>query len=217
MDKMRVETTKINHISSIVDCHEDAFPDALSTKQGRKFISKMLEWYIVSNRGVLFHIYDNDNQIVGYCGGIITKEPGLLGAVSSISQYAFQDFIKSYIARPWLLFHKENLRRYPYIIKNLLIRLGIKSKRKKVSAIEKSEFKAFMGLVVIGVRKQHHGKGFGSLLLQEFERLAKSDKNIHKIQLTVKSTNHKAIKSYLNNGWLLTQENLISKQFSKIL
>ena len=55
---MKLQESQLSDLSEIVDCHKDAFPAALSTKQGSRFISKMMEWYINSERGVLFHICD---------------------------------------------------------------------------------------------------------------------------------------------------------------
>ena len=198
---MKLLKSQLSDLPKIVGCHKDAFPDALSTKQGSPFISKMMEWYITSDRGVLYHVVEDEGEMAGYCGGIITRKPGLLGAVSSISQYAFKDFLRSYLRRPWLFFHVENLKKFPYIVKNLLIKFGLKKKVTLVSAKENGDFQPFMGLVVIGVKNKYHGKGYGSILLQEFERLAKEDGGIKRIQLSVKASNSKAIKSYISNNW----------------
>lgn len=214
---MILNTTQKEQLPGIVQCHKEAFPDSLSTKQGSKFISKMMEWYVVSDRGVLFHVEDESGEIVGYCGGIITKQPGLLGAVSSISQYAFNQFIVSYLTRPWLFFHPENLKKLPYAIRNIAIRLGLKSKVQRVSTAQAEEFEPFMGLVVIGVSHKGMGKGYGSVLLQEFERRAKKEDGIQKIQLSVKSENARALKAYFKNGWTVSQDHGATQQLIKYI
>lgn len=214
---MKPQRSKLSDLPEIVECHKDAFPDALSSKQGSAFISKMMEWYICSDRGVLFHIHDEQGEMAGYCGGIITREPGLLGAVSSISQYAFNDFLKSYLRKPWLLFHSENLKKSPYIVKNILIKLGLKRSVRHTFSGNKEDFQPFMGLVVIGVKNKYHGKGYGSILLKEFERLAYELDGIHHIQLSVKAENVRAIKAYQRNGWVLNFETATTKQLVKIL
>lgn len=212
---MKLLKSELSDLPEIAACHKDAFPDSLSTKQGSPFISKMMEWYITSDRGVLYHVMDDEGEMAGYCGGIITRKPGLLGAVSSISQYAFKDFLRSYLRKPWLFFHVENLKKFPYIVKNLLIKFGLKKKVTLVSAKENADFQPFMGLVVIGVKNKYHGKGYGSILLQEFERLAKEDGGIKRIQLSVKASNTKAIKSYLRNGWQVLKQDDQTKQLIK--
>jgi len=212
---MKIQKSQLSDLPEIVRCHKDAFPDALSSKQGTPFISKMMEWYITSDRGVLFHVCDDQGEMAGYCGGIITRKPGLLGAVSSISQYAFNDFLKSYLRKPWLLFHIENLKKFPYIVKNLLIKFGLRKREILVSDKENADFQPFMGLVVIGVKNKYHGKGYGSILLQEFERLAKEDGGIKRIQLSVKASNNKAIKSYQRNGWQVSKQDYQIKQLIK--
>jgi ribosomal protein S18 acetylase RimI-like enzyme len=77
-------------------------------------------------------------------------------------------------------------------------------------------FQTFWGLVVIGVHPDCHGKGYGSALLQEFERLARTDK-VEKISLSVKRDNTKAINSYISNGWKVKCINLDSLNLFKEL
>ena len=86
-----------------------------------------------------------------------------------------------------------------------MIRFGIKKKAGQVSTKDEENFQPFMGLVVIGVKNKYHGMGYGSVLLQEFERLAGEDGGIKRIQLSVKTHNEKAIKSYLRNGWQVSK------------
>ena len=73
---MKCITTTKEDLTNIVTCHKSAFPEALSSKMGDTFVLKMMEWYIESDRGFLFHLKNEDNEIIGYCGGIITKEKG---------------------------------------------------------------------------------------------------------------------------------------------
>jgi ribosomal protein S18 acetylase RimI-like enzyme len=56
------------------------------------------------------------------------------------------------------------------------------------------------GLVVIGVDPKFQGKGYGSLLLKEFEKKA-IDMNCIRMNLTVESSNASAIRAYERNGW----------------
>ena len=56
-----------------------AFPDSFSTKLGKKYCTKMFEWYLSTNSTFLFHM-KIDNNIVGYCGG---KIAGSLGSGST--------------------------------------------------------------------------------------------------------------------------------------
>lgn len=189
----------LDDLPRIAECHMKAFPHSLSTLQGADFVIKMLEWYIVSKRGVIFHI-EQDERVVGYCGGIVIKSPGLPGAVTSISQYSFWAFVFAYVKKPWLVFHLENLKRWRYIIRNLLIRIGMRRTEGKVSPEQQKAFKSSWGLVVIGVIPLAQGKGNGRELLLEFERQARAD-GVDRVQLSVKASNEKALKSYIRNGW----------------
>ena len=195
-----IKSKKID-LKSIVECHKSAFPDSLSTRLGSKFIYKMLEWYISSERGVLFHTLNSKGEVIGYVGGIITLKEGMHGAVTSISQYAFKTFIFCYLVRPWLLFHKDNLKKIPVIIKNILIKIGF-YKHKVV--INNDKFQPFMALVVIGVKQGSQGMGLGSVLLTEFENIASQTPQVIKINLSVNEKNTNAIKSYKKNGWKIS-------------
>lgn len=133
----------------------------------------MLSWYIVDERGILFHIRHQE-QYLGYCGGIRIKQPGLPGAATSITQHSFRNLILSFISRPWLIWHPENLKRVRFIKKNLSIRLGAR-KRLYSPVSHNGNFEPAMGLVVIGVPTYLQSQGYGSVMLQEFERLAKEN------------------------------------------
>ncbi len=210
---MKFIKTKHFDIDRIAECYVSAFPDTLSSKLGRKFLLKMFEWYVVSDRGFIFHSEQN-NIITGFCGGIITKKPGLPGAITSISQYAFNTFVFSYLFKPHLIFHPQNLKKINYIIKNILIKLKIIKAEKKVS---KNNFQPFCGLVVIGVKKSFQGQGLGYKIMKEFERNARNLKGIKYISLTVKKENIKAINTYKKSGWSIDKKLNNSIKFIKYL
>ena len=209
---MKCITTRPKDLINIVACHKSAFPDALSSQMGNAFILKMMEWYIKCDRGVLFHLENENNEIIGYCGGIITKQKGLHGAVTSISQYSFNTFILSFLTRPWLIFHPENIKKIPTIKKNILLKFGLK---KPTETLNKNEFIPFMGLIVIGLKKENQGKGIGSILLNEFEKRAMNNNDIEKIILSVKPENINAIKAYIKNGWKIGKQSDTSTQMFK--
>ena len=207
-------TTKSKDLINIVKCHKSAFPNALSSKMGNTFISKMMEWYIESDRGVLFHVENKNKEIIGYCGGIITKQKGLHGAVTSISQYSFNTLLISYLKKPWLIFHPENIKKIPYIRRNIFIKLGL-NKPEKIN--KNNDFIPFMGLVVIGLRKDNQGKGIGGIILNEFENIAKNNNEIKKISLSVKLQNINAIKAYSKNGWKIGEQTKKTIQMFKFI
>jgi len=195
---MEIVLTRKCDIEGVAACHRKAFPHSLSSKLQPSFTIKMLTWYLVNPRGILFHIVEN-GEILGYCGGIKTNTPGLEGSSTSMAQYTFKIMVQSIILKPWLIFHEDNFKRIPLIIKNILIKFGFKQKGKKTS-IKLEKFKPFWGLVVIGVLPCQQGKGIGSKLLQEFERFAKAN-NISRIYLSVKKENKNAVSSYKKNDW----------------
>lgn len=197
---MKIDISCLNNLNQLAECHKKAFPYSLSSQMGNVFIKKMLSWYIGDERGVLFHISEN-NEIIGYCGGIIIKKAGLPGAATSITQHCFKTFVFSFLLRPWLIFHSENIKRISFIKRNLMYKLGLKKLIVNNTQGPNIPFSISWGLVVIGVNPKYQGKGVGSILLQEFEKLAKLD-GVQKISLSVKSKNLQAIRAYAKNGWI---------------
>ncbi|MDO9373839.1 MAG: GNAT family N-acetyltransferase [Ferruginibacter sp.] len=213
---MEVVVSQIEDLDKLASCHKKAFPHALSSSMGKPFIRKMLSWYILSERGILIHVL-KDGHVIGYCGGIKTKKAGLPGAATSITQYSFKTFLSSFLIRPWLIFHAENKKRLSFIKRNLQYKIGLKKPSTLImSSVTREEFVPFWGLVVIGVDPQVQGKGAGSMMLQEFERLAKSDA-AKKLTLSVKPDNQKAIKAYEQNGWIAGAISEESLNMNKLL
>lgn len=199
-----VEISVLKDLGDIALCHQSAFPKALASRQGRKFVSKMLEWYIVSDRGTLFHIRDA-GKVVGYLGAIYVPKPGLIGAASSITQYAFKSFIVSILTRPWLFLHPDVLRRGGFIFKNLSAKLGLKNDLGDLES-DSEHFKEHLGLVVIGVERTMQGKGVGSQLMNFLAQIAQEDFQVSRLLLTVAKSNAKALKSYKSNGWIIRKD-----------
>lgn len=188
------------HLSNIAECHIRAFPDALASALGKAYVCKMLSWYLSTDKTFLFHI-EEEGQCVGYCGGMINDGTLPTGSASGMAQHSFKAAIAAFVLRPWLVFHPEVRAKWPLLWKNTLMKLGL---RPKVHAPEQKPQQAkdpHVGLVVIGVDPAHQGKGYGSLLLREFERRALEEYGICKVLLTVKSDNSNAIRIYERNGW----------------
>ena len=202
MNKPGIINSKISDLEKIAVCHISAFPDSLSSKMGHRYLMKMIEWYLSDEKRFLFHIEEN-GKCAGYCGGMIHDGTQTSGSASGMIQYSFNEAIMSILLRPWLLFHKEIISKYSLITKNIKKRFKNKKniivfdQRKKASVI----IEPSVGLVVIGVSGEFQGKGYGSLLLQEFENRAK-EMNYKLINLTVRNDNTQAIKAYERNGWI---------------
>ena len=199
-----VEISTLKDLEDIAVCHQSAFPKSLASRQGIKFVSKMLEWYIVSDRGTLFHLREA-GKVVGYVGAIYVPNPGLVGAASSITQYAFKSFIASFLTRPWLFFHPSVLRRVGFIFKNLSAKLGLKKDLGNLES-DSEDFKKYLGLVVIGVERAMQGKGIGARLMNFLAQMAQEDFLVSRLLLTVAKSNAKALKSYQSNGWIIRKD-----------
>ncbi len=191
-----------NDLSEITRCHRAAFPHSLATALGRRYCAHMLSWYLSTDKTFLFHIEDENGRCAGYCGGMISDGTLGTGSASGMAQHTFKAALWAFATHPWVLFHPEVRAKWPLLWKNLLMKLGL---RKKVHFSQEQKQQMAQdphaGLVVIGVDPAYQGKGYGSLLLKEFERRAVEDYGVRKLQLTVLADNAQAIRAYERNGW----------------
>lgn len=188
----------------IAQCHRKAFPSALSSAMGIAYVTKMLEWYIASGHSFLFFI-ESGGKCLGYCGAIVNDGSLAHGSASSMTQFSFNAAVKAIFLRPWLLVHPEFLKKYSLVVRNIYYRLtpGIEKKLVEQKAATNAIKK--IGLVVIGVDPDQRGMGLGSQLLNEFDRES-ARRNIYDLELTVKSDNFAAIKTYYKNGWVTASD-----------
>lgn len=195
-----IKDSRHDDLNMIAICHMSAFPDSLSSKMGLKYLRKMIAWYLSDEKKFLFHIEEN-NRCIGYCGGMICDGSQAMGSASGMIQYSFNDAVAAILFRPWLLFHRELLEKYSLISKNVKRKFFSKPKKQNARIKSEAEIQPTTGLVVIGVDKAYQGKGYGSMLLTQFEKKS-IELGIKKMALTVKSSNKQAIRSYEQNGWI---------------
>jgi ribosomal protein S18 acetylase RimI-like enzyme len=202
---MNIRKAKVEDLKIIASCHQKAFPKSLSSAMGAAYLIKMLEWYLMDERAFLFYIGE-DNKCVGYCGGLKHDCKTQFGSASSMIQHSFNAAVKAMLIHPWLFFHPEFISKYRLTLKNIGKRIkgSNKTSGAKGSPV-KIQTEPHAGLIVIGVDPTYQGKGYGSKLLQEFERISK-EMGFHKLMLTVKSKNAQAIKSYQRNWWYIVND-----------
>lgn len=205
----------LDDLPEMAKCHRLAFPKALSTAMGQKYVEKMLEWYLADERAFIF-LLKEEQTCVGYCGGLKFTGTAGIGSASSMIQYSYHEAVRVFLLNPWLFFHPEFISKYKLAFRNLKRRI-----KKRFGGVEKVQTstghkiaEAHTGLVVIGVDPHMQNKGYGSLLLQEFERIS-LELGFRKMSLTVRTDNYRAIKSYLRNGWKTVRVDGNSTQMEK--
>lgn len=211
-------STKHIHLPALARCHRAAFPHSLATALGQPYVAHMLSWYLSSDKTFIFHIEDEKGNCVGYCGGIISDGTLGTGSASGMAQYTFKQAVWAFLTHPWVLFHPEVRAKWPLLWKNILMKLGL---RKRVHFTPEQKAKMArepqVGLVVIGVDPAYQGKGYGSILLKEFERRAVEEYGIRKLQLSVRADNAQAIRAYERNGWVRGEERNGSLRMVKVV
>ncbi len=214
----KITSTLPTHLPAIARCHRAAFPHALATALGQRYVARMLSWYLSSDKTFIFHIEDDQGRVAGYCGGMVSDGSLGTGSASGMAQHTFWAAVWAFVTHPWVFFHPEVRAKWPVLWKNILMKLGLR-KRVHFSPEQKEKMarEPQVGLVVIGVDPAHQGKGYGSLLLQEFERRAVEVYGIRKLHLTVRADNKQAIRAYERNGWIRVQEREGSLQMRKVV
>lgn len=211
-------TSSFSDIADVAHCHSAAFPSSLSSALGKTYVRHMLTWYLSTNKTFLFHIIDEHGLCAGYCGGIINDGTLGTGSASGMAQHSFYQAIWAFITHPYVVFHPEVRAKWPVLWKNIKMRLGLWPKihsspeQRREQATEPQ-----IGLVVIGVDPKYQGKGYGTLLLKEFERRAVEDFGINHLHLTVRSNNIQAIRAYERNGWVKNKESSSYLQMLKTI
>jgi ribosomal protein S18 acetylase RimI-like enzyme len=208
-----IKPTQVD-LGRIAQCHRKAFPKTLSTAMGEKYVEKMLEWYLVDDRAFIFFLEENGNCI-GYCGGLKYDGKVPVGSASSMIQHSYHAAVSAMLTRPWLFFHPEFLKKYRLAFKNIWRRMRNRLGYTKKINPPNSSIPAHTGLIVIGVDPVYQGKGYGGMLLQEFERIS-NELGYDHLMLTVRSNNIQAIRSYQRNGWITTESNSTSTTMAKL-
>ncbi len=186
-------------------CHQRAFPKSLSSALGVRYLSKMFSWYLSSPKTFLFHSQE-DGKCLGYCGAMVVDGSWPVGSTSSVVRYSFTAGVWAIVFRPWLLFNWEIWEKWPLFWNNLKFKLGVLKKNNPPHAAVHEPFESSVGLIVIGVHPDYQGKGYGAMLLQEFERRAVVDFGIRKFHLSVRIDNTHAIQVYEHAGWKKGQQ-----------
>lgn len=196
---MRIYNTTMSDIEGVAKCHINSFPTSVSSKMGLQFCRKMMEWFVVSERGLLFHIVDSNKKIVGYVSLLRTDSKNLPGSFTCITQYAFKTIIWSLLRRPWLLM--SPVFREKSVVIHSINKYVFKKKPKTKSVEEDKKFLPRIGIVGIGVMPEFQGKGYGSALIHQAKNYALNSR-YGQLSLSVRRENLKAIKSYKRNGFV---------------
>lgn len=194
-------------LQKIAVVHQSAFPKHLSSALGKSFIRKTLSWYLENpNNGFLLHLEDG-GRVLGYVTAFYNN--GILkhGSATTIGQFAFKQSIISFIFRPWLVFHPEVSIKWKLILKQILLKIGLRKDNNELSLVPvENKLSNLCSLLSIGVSQQSQGRGYGSRLIQAFEKEAQIRFQPSVLELSVKSENLQAKAAYMRNGWKVKQE-----------
>jgi ribosomal protein S18 acetylase RimI-like enzyme len=161
----------------------------------------MFSWYLSSSKTFLFHL-EEDGKCIGYCGAMVVDGSWPAGSTSSVVRYSFMAGVFAVLMRPWLLLNREAWEKWPLFWNNLKYKIGLIKKNIPTNSGAITQVEPSVGLIVIGVHPDYQGKGYGTILLQEFERRAITEYGIRKFHLSVRADNQQAIRVYAHAGWI---------------
>lgn len=197
---MKVIKSTVFDIDVVAKIHIKAFPNSVSSKMGIRFCKKMMEWFIVNERGCLLHIVDDNNNVAGYVSLIKTTKQGQPGSFTCITQYAIKTVISSLLLKPWLITSPMFKEKRKAIIRNIKYIIYRKEPESIHTSVNK-QFEPSIGIVGIGVDPKYQGRGYGSKLIQSAKIQAK-ELGFLTLQLSVNKYNSQAIKAYRRNGFV---------------
>lgn len=211
---LNIINSTLTKIDVIAQCQIECFPNSFNSKLGQVFVGKTLTWFLKDNNKFLYHIEEN-GKVVGFCGGFVPQFYGD-GSSSGMLQQGFKEAVIGVLKRPWLFFNKEMIAYYPFIIRNIKKKLGLRKTTAAAPKPENFEFKKGAGLVVIGVHPAFRGKGVFEQLMIEFERKS-SERNLTECFLSVRSDNARAIAAYKKMGWFVYKEEPTALYMKKVI
>lgn len=195
--------SELKDLKNIAACQMACFPNSFNTRLGKSFVTKTLQWFLQTDKRFLFHVVYN-NEVVGFCGGFAPQFYGD-GSSSGMLQFAFKEAVIGILKKPWLIFNKELRAYYPFIIRNIKKKLGLRKTNAAKPQPSNFIFSPTVGLVVIGVHPSFRGKGVFEMLMNEFEQRA-LNLNIKTCMLSVRANNARAIGAYKKMGWVLKED-----------
>ena len=202
---VQLRDAQFKDLKALAYCHMAAFPASLTTAMGYQYTKKTLEWYIYEPDAILVMAEDDCGKALGYAGGLLVTAKTKQGSTTAMSQFAFKDALLAICIRPWLVFHPQVKRHYPYIryfikrqLKNYFRNKKVPPNRPQMQT--STIIRNTMGLVGIGILPEFQGRGVGSSLLKAFESRSRAI-GAECMDLSVEPENNKAIRSYERNGW----------------
>lgn len=205
-----IKTAQVSDLPAIAACHCAAFPGSLSTAMGKRYVARMLSWYLSTDKTFLFFL-EKEGMCAAYGAGIIADGVLPTGSSSGMLRHSMGAAIFALLQRPWLIFHPELRAKYPLIFTNLAHILRLIPRRKSVRT-EQRRREPGAGFVVLGVHPAHRRSGIGTAFLDEFERRATEEYGMRRMYLSVRPDNKSAIRIYESRGWVCVGEGSYEKR-----
>lgn len=176
------------YVDDAVKVHLEAFRGYANTKLGRRYVKQFLLWFSRCKGGIALVAVDG-GEVLGYVVGAPA------GYGSALNRELFPLVAAQALLRPWLVVDRRFVRAAWAKLKSVFS--GRPSAVRQPPPVPPEQT---MSLVGIGTRSAHRGRGVGTLLISDFERLAR-EKGMRMLRLTVYADNAAARRAYERSGW----------------
>jgi len=207
--EINIRKAIIADLESIAACHLLCFPKSLGSKLGKIFMMDALRPYLVDENKCIFIAHGN-NICIGYIS--CKLRDGSLGSASVMIQSGFKQGIRSFISKPWLLFHHEMMDKLSLVLKNISRKI-LNTETEKTIIYDNVPT---MGLPGVCVSPAYRGEGLAKKLIHA----AEAEANLigyGKLRLTVSKKNSPAIKAYESAHFMIVAETKDSYKMEKYL
>jgi ribosomal protein S18 acetylase RimI-like enzyme len=180
-------------LSAVAAVHIASFPSSFISRIGRDVVESMYAWHLETGTEAALHVARVDGRIVGFV---------LHGrAFGSIDRFVLRHAAKivpRIVRHPSHFIGPEQAGRWRQGLTLLRSRL-------KRPAAEPSSTDGSIGILSIGVDPTVGGRGVGSALMAEVERLAIA-KGVRTLRLSVRTENDRGRRFYRKLGWVEVEE-----------
>jgi ribosomal protein S18 acetylase RimI-like enzyme len=194
-DAVQLGTLELTNLPRVAEIHVAAFPDSALTMLGPEAVRRYYEWLLTGPHECFALGASVKTDIMGFCfAGVFS------GAMSGFLRRNRAFLFGRVLIRPWLGINPLFRERAAMGLR-ILRRFGLQqASTPSAAAPSGAKPESLFGILAVAVHPDSHGQGIGRALMDEAERSARRC-DFKEMQLTVESSNHRAISFYEGLNW----------------